>query len=517
MTLFVRLSGRERDPGDPGTNYTLYISARSRYYVHTFSRRKRLGSPAHSWQTVLLIPRGSRQISCSEQKFAGSSVSCNAVLHRLARPFWETECKECGNPIPCKHCCIYKVPKKLRDVSPEAYTPSAVAIGPFHPLLRKGCPTLERLKRRYLMSFCNLARKKEKDLTEFIKERIDKIRYCYSESFDLSDDAFVEMIVHDAVFIVELFWRYHSWTTQDHRGEECPEVPYHLSVNPCRRNNIKEDLLLLESQLPYFILEELYSKFVFKLDYQQVRANKKGILHFTDLMRTVYCDGMPPIGKLEAMNNATKLNEAGLEFKGIRLEEKELKLEFHHPKILESLPCLNSTALLNCFPCLKSIPCLERLQPRLEFSNFVVEKGSESLCRNIMALEQCHYPFAPLICKYVFILDYLIVNEKDVDLLVDKKVIVNGLGTSEGALQLIKKFCDQIVPPDDILHDRHRDPEKGLCKRLNKFYESPWNRIVAALASTYFSNFWRGTATIAGLMVLGFAFWNFLRPFVMKA
>ncbi|KAB1225208.1 hypothetical protein CJ030_MR1G025759 [Morella rubra] len=444
---------------------------------------------------IYRVPTKLRKINAAISHMVLASIAM-PYFTVLAGPFWETECKECGNPIPCKHCCIYKVSKKLRNVSPEAYTPNAVAIGPFHPLVRKGCPTLERLKRRYLMSFCNLARKKEKDLTEFIKERIDKIRYCYSESFDLSDDAFVEMIVHDAVFIVELFWRYHSWTTQDHCREECPEVPYDLSVNPCRRNNIKEDLLLLENHLPYFILEELYSKFVFKvlgeqgqcvpnflmlacnffkLDYQQVRANKKGIiLHFTDLMRTAYlCDGIPIIGKFEPiLYNATKLNEAGLEFKGKSLGEKNLKLVFHHPKILERLPCLNSTALLSCLPCLKNnIPCLESLQPCLELSNFVAEKGIfESLWRNIMALEQCHYPFNPLICKYFLIVDHLIVNEKDVDLLVDKKVIVNGLGTNEGASQLIKKLCDQIVLPEQIFERSKTTQEGGELGFIKLFF-----------------------------------------------
>ena len=35
-------------------------------------------------------------------------------------------------PVQWRECCIYKVPKKLRQVNKEAYTPKLISIGPFH-------------------------------------------------------------------------------------------------------------------------------------------------------------------------------------------------------------------------------------------------------------------------------------------------------------------------------------------------------------------------------------------------
>ncbi|KAB1225217.1 hypothetical protein CJ030_MR1G025750 [Morella rubra] len=447
--------------------------------------------------------------------------------------------------IPSKHCCIYKVPTKLRKINEEAYTPQVVAIGPFHyktdknekkePAYPKKYEQMEKQKKRYLDFFCNRTGAKKEDITTFIRSRKQKIRHCYSEEFGMiKDEEFVEMVKLDAIFIIELFWRSHKWTRKlSNEGYPNPEIPYHLSVNPCRKNITKEDLMLLENQLPYFILEGLYSDFVYKVLEERgydvptflqltcefffedpkipdaVKQRGKGIAHFTDLLRTYYCHEMPPIGELETMYNATALSEAGLKFN--RSKHEKPYVQFHHPEILGRLPCLNCSAISACLPCFKCVPYLELMQPRLELSHFLVEIGTEVLYRNLMALEQCHYPFETRICNYIRLLDNLIVSGKDVDLLVDRKVIANGLGGSEAASKLINTLCDQIVPYDQS----DKDSGDGLSKKLNDYYENPWNRTMATMTNTYFSNFWRGTATIVGIIILLFAFWNFLRPFVM--
>ncbi|KAB1225215.1 hypothetical protein CJ030_MR1G025752 [Morella rubra] len=218
---------------------------------------------------------------------------------------------------------------------------------------------------------------------------------------------------------------------------------------------------------------------------------------------------MPTIGKIDTTYNATKLNEAGLKFK--RSKTETLYVQFHHPEILRWLPCLNSSGLTACLPCFKCVPYMELMQPRLELSHFLVEIGTEVFFRNLMALEQCHYPFETRVCKYMLLLDNLIVTAKDVDLLVPRKVIANGLGDRDAVSKLINELCDLIVPDDES----DKDTDHSLSKKLNDYYENPWNSTMATLASTYFSDFWRGTATIAGLLVLGFAFWKFLSAFVM--
>ncbi|KAB1225213.1 hypothetical protein CJ030_MR1G025754 [Morella rubra] len=303
--------------------------------------------------------------------------------------------------IPCNDCCIYRVPTKLCKINAAAYTPQDWDEG-------RGSYNLHQSRER-------------------------KIRNCYSEEFEwISDEEFVKMVKLDAIFIIELFWRSHKWTRKlSNEGYPNPEVPYHLSVNPCRKNITKEDLILLENQLPYFILEGFY---------------------WSSFTRT------------------------------------------------------NSLLTM-----LQMCSFMELMQPRLELSHFLVEIGTEVFFRNLMALEQCHYPFETRVCKYMLLLDNLIVTAKDVDLLVPRKVIANGLGDRDAVSKLINELCDLIVPDDES----DKDTDHSLSKKLNDYYENPWNSTMATLASTYFSDFWRGTATIAGLLVLGFAFWKFLSAFVM--
>jgi hypothetical protein len=144
----------------------------------------------------------------------------------------------------------------------------------------------------------------------------------------------------------------------------------------------------------------------------------------------------------------------------------------------------------------------------LRVPQLVIDYSTETIFRNLMALEQCHYPSKTYICSYILLLDRLIDNVKDVDLLVDKKVIANHLGSNAEVAALINKLGDQIVATTSSYFDI-------IAQKLNDHYEFPLNHLLATLKREYFPNIFRGTATIVGLIVLGFTLWNFLRPYVM--
>ncbi|KAB1225209.1 hypothetical protein CJ030_MR1G025758 [Morella rubra] len=130
---------------------------------------------------------------------------------------------------------------------------------------------------------------------------------------------------------------------------------------------------------------------------------------------------------------------------------------------------------------------------------------------DLTSSRKCHYPRETRVCMYMLVLDNLVVTAKDVDLLVDREVFANVLGGSDAASELINKLCNEIVADDES----DIDSKHNLCKKLNDYYENPWNRAMATLASTYFTDIWRGSETIAGLLVLAFTFWSFFRPSTM--
>uniref|UniRef100_A0A2N9GZV9 Uncharacterized protein n=1 Tax=Fagus sylvatica TaxID=28930 RepID=A0A2N9GZV9_FAGSY len=141
----------------------------------------------------------------------------------------------------------------------------------------------------------------------------------------------------------------------------------------------------------------------------------------------------------------------------------------------------------------------KKIQPVLELQAFVVGDATECVIRNLMALEQCHYPREAYICNYIVLLDHLINTAEDVDLLVEKKVIVNWLGSNKIVANLINKLSHQIVEAD-------RSYYFGLSEDIKKHYKSYWSKLLANCTSQYFRDFWRGTTTIAGIMLLLFAF-----------
>ncbi|XP_048622169.1 uncharacterized protein LOC106411875 isoform X2 [Brassica napus] len=59
----------------------------------------------------------------------------------------------------------------------------------------------------------------------------------------------------------------------------------------------------------------------------------------------------------------------------------------------------------------------------LSLSPTSLEASREIKLRNIIALEQCHYPKQNHVCSYALFLDYLIDTDKDVDLLLEKGIL----------------------------------------------------------------------------------------------
>nr|KYP34283.1 hypothetical protein KK1_044781 [Cajanus cajan] len=54
-----------------------------------------------------------------------------------------------------------------------------------------------------------------------------------------------------------------------------------------------------------------------------------------------------------------------------------------------------------------------------------MEDWTEFLFRNVVALEQCYYPYESYIIDYAEIMDFLINTREDVDKLIQNKILIN--------------------------------------------------------------------------------------------
>jgi hypothetical protein len=148
-------------------------------------------------------------------------------------------------------CCIYKVPlSRLKNNDDSWYRPRVVSIGPYYYDDKE----LDgNYKYQCLGYFLSRTRAKGIGLEDYIKKLHPlegRARACYSEKIDLNSAEFLEMMVVDASFILELFYKF-----QDPGPLETDEP---LAPLKWRLQYFYVDLLLFQNQIPFFVLQELF-------------------------------------------------------------------------------------------------------------------------------------------------------------------------------------------------------------------------------------------------------------------
>lgn len=406
------------------------------------------------------------------------------------------------------NCCIYKIPQTLKEPNKLAYTPCLISIGPFH-YGKKKLESMQKHKLRYLQNF--LARNTKKTLLDYLKcinQWEEELREYYVENIELSSKEFNEMVLLDGCFLIEFFlvWLFDKSDETDG-----------IFKKPSLEVAIMRDILLLENQLPFFVLDGLYN-IAFgddNLVSSQVKnpvsatdddiddnedkndvvrpiptlidlcclvlvgrrevsekLNDHQVLHLVDLMRTCYLpsllrhpsDDSDEQDNLEFPPGVERLHDAGIKFEVAKNEQTLLNIEFNKGVL--------------------SIPRLE------------MEDHTESLLLNLSAFEQCHYHFDSYIVDYVVLMDVLISSLKDVDILMSGGIIENSLGNKEELAEVFNTICRGTT------YQANRLYYSRLCKELNAYYNTPWHRWRATLKHDYFSNPWTIISVIAAVMLL---------------
>ncbi|WVZ20606.1 hypothetical protein V8G54_007928 [Vigna mungo] len=376
---------------------------------------------------------------------------------------------ERARPPITKEYCIYRVPQLIRQLNQEAYTPKVVSIGPYHhnsPHLLN----MERHKVMYFKSFLQRTNTSMESWIHYIASKEPLIRHCYSDALQFTPNKLVEIICVDSGFILELFWT-SNYGTDD----------MYLST-PWFGTRIFCDLLLLENQLPFFVLHDLFCLsmanfgnydidippfilLTFKYFQSLNKSNlSSGLIttchHFTDLLRTFYLCGRREARRSDQwphIPSVTKLSEAGIKFAST--ESK----------------------------CLLNLSFSRRV---LKLPKFRVADDTEELFRNMVALEQFHYPGEGYITEYALVLQYLVNTGKDVDILVRDGIMENLLGDSDAAAERTKRLCRNIV-----LSNFSSD-YVSLWQELDASYKSRHLKLKSTLRCDYCKGPWQTAAIL---------------------
>ncbi|KAJ4958865.1 hypothetical protein NE237_025976 [Protea cynaroides] len=411
-------------------------------------------------------------------------------------------------PSLLSDCGMHRVPTLLLKENPSAYMPHMVSIGPFHHDEQHLKP-MEACKMQYLKDF--LGRNspgKLKDYVKAITDLIGRAYKCYPK-VEIERKKFVMMMVMDGCFILELLLR-----------EPNSESDAKFS------SLVLVDLILLENQLPFFVLEALYKVFIEDSDHKAAdKCSAVGFIcknyvpqilrlflgedtisssrdieqietkHLLDLVRQFL---IPPkqtatngtISKQESMGRAAKclhfapacnrwfcLGEDNL---GVRIQ-CAMELAKGSIKFKKNE---NPTSLLD----IKFDPARGVLSVP-----GITSHSTEVILRNFIAYEQYSDDYS-YVTEYAAFLDGLIDSRKDVELLQLNGIVETIFGDPKGMAKLFTSLLRHTAIPLYYTFPIHRD--------MDLYYNKPWHKWKASLMLDYFNTPWSFMSVIAAIILL---------------
>ncbi|KAI9181468.1 hypothetical protein LWI28_015287 [Acer negundo] len=382
-------------------------------------------------------------------------------------------------------CCIFRVPRSLMEINQKAYHPLIVSIGPYHHGAEH-LTMIEEHKRRFVRSLLDRTGNTWRNNLDRCFGAVvlleTEIRECYSETNRFGSSQLIEMMVVDGCFIIELVWELLNKPTRD------PDDPIFKMdwILPF----VMRDLLKLENQIPYFVLEKLFEIsvpnprdtlqnlilrfFSFSLEKPgSVRANERKFegKHLLDLVRKSF---QPQSSRSQTESEksnkhliqpAKKLDRAGIKFE-TRNRQNICFLDVKFSNGVFKIPPLRMDDFITCF------------------------------ILNCVAFEQCYGYCEKFVTDYATLMGCLINNQNDASFLSDHKIIENYYGTDEEVTRFFEKVCK------DVAFDLEKSYLYKLIEDVNQYYWNDWHVRWASFKHTYFDTPWSFMSALAALILL---------------
>ena len=395
---------------------------------------------------------------------------------------------------------IFRVPQVLRNVNEKAYAPRLLSIGPYH----HGKDQLwdfEKYKMSYLQRL--LERRLDIPLSRYfavMRELEETARNCFGGSISLNQDEFVKMMILDGCFIVEVFRKFRLDTDAPALGQGNDPI-FELSwMLP----SIAQDMILLENQLPFFVIWRLFSmtELPNSPSYESFlvtilrffngilpgkgcrrdnvyRVENYRINEIKHLVHLIHGNWLPSPAGVVAYELHNGTNNSHCNFICSATEIQEAGIQFRKVEVLKDDDSLFDIKFENG---VMKMPSLE------------ISDDTETIFQNLIAYEQCSQGInLKHVIDYVKFLNCLINSSKDAELLRRRGIIENLLGDDEVIATLLNKLCDGVVLGEKlyyrevfnkvILHCSRRR-NKWMAKLRHNYFNTPW-AIISVLAALF--------------------------------
>ncbi|TYH45961.1 hypothetical protein ES332_D11G302300v1 [Gossypium tomentosum] len=419
---------------------------------------------------------------------------------------------------------IFKAPRELRRVNESAFEPQIISIGPYH----HGKPHLEAMESQKL-HYLDSIRQQPEGLELFIDVYMSIEQFVwdsYAEHDLKKRDEFGAIIVLDGLFVVQLFRK-----VMDPKLREENDALFKQNLN---LYIVAEDLLLLENQLPFRVLEMFGNKLGIDgatlrkealIFFSEIEPRQIGMLYEDDLIPMLYKEEIiirndehllglvhdnwiprQPQPKselvpfhiietsgLEETNSQTSLSKKRQQAEGNRKKAPVRKVKRRVPRIV----IRSATELSERGIKFRKISdsCLFNIQFKrgiLYIPTLIVDHDTDRMFRNLIAYEQFKHDIS-IVMDYAKFLDCLINYANDVALLCDCGVIENRLGSNEDVAKMINKLNEYVYLCTENFHyspifievNRHCGRQLTLwtVKLRQKYFNVPWGWVLASISA----------------------------------
>jgi hypothetical protein len=393
-------------------------------------------------------------------------------------------------------CCIYAVPETLRKNNGEdVYRPRVVSIGPHH-WSDDAVQVMKKHKRHFLGLFLSRRNLGFNDLMQSIRPLEREARECYSREINLAafkNDRFLKLMVLDGCFLIELFLK-----ADQRKLFEFNNMAWAV---PC----IYGDLLLLNNQIPYFVLEKLFQTPDQNSDAPETSRMREESHDSLPLLALRFFDKViqRPDGAIETFqrnpspNNQKPFHLLDLVRSSFLIEAPENERNAQTTcRLIQRLSKLRRAGIKAKVRNAESFLDVKFRNSVIQMPNIIIDNNMKTFLLNCVALEHLHNSRYKHFTVYACFLDCLVDTRNDVAELCNRGIFDNYIGNHEDVAKFINKmgkdlsFTDNQFYLSRLFEDvgkRYLDKgkvQRARCRYMyfNRYFKAPWSFMSAVAA-----------------------------------